>query len=119
MPSLTPAAHDQPVGQDRLRQRFHVVGDNVVPAVGDRAGLAGAVQPQDGARAGAEHDLRMSSGRLDEIENVLDDRGINADLTRVGLERQDVAGAEYWGQAIHWLARAVLRQDGPLGVAPG
>ena len=79
---------DQAVGQGRLGEGLDVVGDDVVAAEQPGQRLAGAVQGDRAARRGAEVDVGMVAGRVDDADDVVGHGRVDVDLADRVLQRR-------------------------------
>src|SRR5829696_3909925 len=106
--------HDHPVGERRLRERLHVIRDDVVAAEEASERLAGAVEGDRAARAGAQVDVRVRPRRRDEPDDVVADRRIDVDLADVGLQGAQLVDGADLREVLDGVGALLLVEDDDL-----
>ncbi len=112
MATLSPAACDQSMSENRLGQSFDVIRDHIIAPIRDRIGLAGPIKCQGRPGAGTQDDLRMRSRGGHKIQNVFRDARIDANLTGIGLKAEDFRHPQDRGQRFDRFAPPVMGEDG-------
>ena len=102
-----------------FRQPLHVVREHIGASLQAGVRLRGVQQEQRSARAGAELRHRMLAGGGDNVDDIIAHRGIDVDVGRFGLQRQQLLARDDRLQAIHRTALRRSRQDANLFVVFG
>src|SRR5215212_3183776 len=83
---------DQPVGEDRADDGFHVVGHHERAAVERRRGLGDPVERDGCSRAGPEAEVRLTACRPDDRNEVRLDLLRDVDPPDVVAQREEAGG---------------------------